>query len=519
VYVKADGWEPRSTQVYVGNIEKLIHNLGGEMLYGTGSDSFGIVLRELIQNARDSIKARKVMDDNFDERINLSINKEMESTWLIIEDNGIGMSERVLTGPLLDFGTSFWTSTLVQSEFPGLRSSSFKSVGKFGIGFYSIFMLAEQVIVSSRNYDSGLADIRQLKFRNGFTLRPILSKGAPENFNSSMSTQIKIKLRQNTIPDDLQIEIKTNTTNSSNFKVPPENYLSALCAGLDVNVFYKIKTSSWIKIHNDIYSADFNNSKWLTDISFADFQQDAQNIKTYISNNISRIKPVIDNGKIFGIAAINTRIENNAQDFLSISTVGGLANSVHYRSGDRFIGFLDHNPKSAKREIGEYAAPAHAIKAWAENQLAELLRLPLNDLEKYIASSALCEFKVDPSELAKILTIQDTGSSFLTFPQLAKLSEEMGILFFESGLGAGGHMETYHNILKVPGYALIRPLKNSSFLSLKRTNGIPETNFSILDCLYRSILKTGRMPEISLLDNFALNSLGYQMRGIVIKSS
>ena len=209
VYVKADGWEPCSAKVHVGNVERIIHNLGGEMLYGVGSDNLGIVLREMIQNARDSIKARSVFDENNEGKIKLNLANDSTSTWITIEDNGIGMSERILTGPLLDFGTSFWTSSLVQSEFPGLRSSKFKSIGKFGIGFYSVFMLAEQVFIASRNFHAGFSDVCQLKFTKGFSLRPILSKGAPQNFGALLSTQVKLKLKPNLIPEDLLIEIKT----------------------------------------------------------------------------------------------------------------------------------------------------------------------------------------------------------------------------------------------------------------------------------------------------------------------
>ena len=48
----------------------------------------------------------------------------------------MGMSEQVLTGPLLDFGNSFWGSTLASQEFPGLIASGMKAAGRFGIGFF-----------------------------------------------------------------------------------------------------------------------------------------------------------------------------------------------------------------------------------------------------------------------------------------------------------------------------------------------------------------------------------------------
>lgn len=518
VYVKANGWEPRSAKVHVGNVEKIIHNLGGEMLYGASSDKLEIVLREMIQNARDSIKARTVFDEKNEGKIVVSLDKDSDSTWITIEDNGIGMSERILTGPLLDFGTSFWTSSLVQSEFPGLRSSKFKSKGKFGIGFYSVFMLAEQVFIASRNFNSGFSDLRQLKFTKGFSLRPILTKGAPQNFSPLVSTQVKIKMKPNILPEDLLIEIKTNIMGANNFKVPFKDYIAAICAGLDVPVFYKELGGSEMRIHEDINSIEFNKSEWLTKISFAEFQPNSELIKAYISKNISRVKPIIKNETILGFAAISTKDNSNAQDFLSVRTVGGLAFSVHHRDGDKFIGYIDYTPKSAKRENGNYAASEEAIQAWAKDQLNELVGLNLNPIEKYVASSALCEFEIDPSELALILTIYNGKVEFLSFEQLAELSRKMKIAFLNSGLG-GGHMETHYNFQELQGYALIRPITNSSFLSLKMNNGIPENNFSIIDCLYRAITKKRYTPVLEEVSNVGKNLLGQNVSAITLSSN
>ncbi|MEA5405476.1 ATP-binding protein [Arcicella sp. DC2W] len=515
-YIKSDGWEPRSAKVHVGNIEKVISNLGGEMLYGAGSDNLGIILREMIQNARDALKARGALDNNFEGKITINLSKDVTSTWITIEDNGIGMSERILTGPLLDFGTSFWTSSLVQSEFPGLRSSKFKSIGKFGIGFYSVFMLAEQVFVSSRNYTAGLSDIRQLKFNNGFSLRPILSKGTPSNFNSSLSTQVKLKLKPNMVSDDLLVEIKTNRMGSINFKVPFGDYLSSICAGLDVPVFYKELDKNEIKVHESITSANFDILKWLTKISFAEFQPDSASTKEYIVNNIARIKPIIENGNILGIAAINTKIDRTQQDFLRIETVGGLAYDVHSREANRYIGYLDYTPKSAKREMDHYTASPETMQEWGKQQLNELMKLNLSPFEKYIASSSLCHFKIDPSNLAVIPIICNGQMKFLSFEDLAELSTRVCIAFLNSSLGDGGHMEMHHSISELEGYALIRPLALGSFLSLKIDNGIPENNLSILDCLYRAILKKGYNPALGELVSVGINSFNQNISAITL---
>lgn len=514
-YVKANNWQPCSAKIHVGNVERIIHNLGGKMLYGTDSDYLGIVLREMIQNSRDSINARKVFDEHFEGRILLSIEKKVDSIYITIEDNGIGMSERVLTDVLLDFGTSFWSSSLVESEFPGLRSSKFKSIGKFGIGFYSIFMLSEQVFVASRNYKAGFNDIRQLKFISGFSLRPIMVKGVPNNFKSSISTQIRFKLKPNIVSDNFLIEIKTNKMGSSNFKVPFKDYLAALCAGLDVPIFYKELDGKEIRIHESINSDEFDKVKWLKTISFADFHEDSTEIKEYINNNVSRLRLIVENNKIFGVAAINTKINNHNQNFLKLDTVGGLAHSVHCRDAEDFIGFIDYMPKSAKREIGNFAASDAVIQKWAKDQLSILIDSNLNYYERFVASSAFCKFKVDPSELAAILTSYNGKMEFLSFQELVELSKKMKIAFLNSTM-LGDHMEIYCNVQELQGYALLKPITNSSFLSLRMTDGIPENNFSILDCLYRAITRKGYKPIIEEIKDIGKNQFGQNVNALLI---
>lgn len=514
-YIKAAGWKPCSAEVHVGNIEKIIQNLGGEMLYGASSDLLGIVIRELVQNARDSIHARKFIDSGHEGKIKITIQKIGEENWLSVEDDGIGMSERVLTGPLLDFGTSFWTSSLVQSEFPGLRSSSFKSVGRFGIGFYSIFMIAKKVFVTTKSWTEGLSDLKELKFNKGFSLRPILTQGQLADFGSSNSTKIKVLLKDDLIEDNRMIEIKTNRSGSVNFYVPIAQYISALVAGLDTSVLYQEDNKSPQTIHKSIDSEDFDKAFWLKNISFSSYQKNV-NTETYINSNINRLKPIVNNTKIHGLAAINTQLSNH-QTFLSSPTVGGLSQNVHGRDGDYFIGYIDYNPNSAKREIGKYSAGDELIDKWAQEQLKELLTLSLNPIEKYCASSALCHFKTDPSPLGQILVIIGQEQKFIGFEELADLSTNIGIAFLESG--HGGHMETYHNITQLPGYVLIRPLMNSSFISLKITDGLPENNNSILDCLYRKSIEKGYKPTIDVLSNIAQNTFGMQMNAVILKSN
>ena len=113
---------------------RIVDTLGGSKLYG---DDPTVALRELIQNAADAVQARRRYEKRSADwgRITVDLLSESNKVWLVVEDNGIGMSEHVLTGPLLDFGTSFWRSSLATEEFPGLMAAGMRAIGRFGMAF------------------------------------------------------------------------------------------------------------------------------------------------------------------------------------------------------------------------------------------------------------------------------------------------------------------------------------------------------------------------------------------------
>lgn len=230
------------------------------------------------------------------------------------------------------------------------------------------------------------------------------------------------------------------------------------------------------------------------------------------------MKPIYENGQLLGLAAISTCFPRE-QDFLSMSTVGGLANNIHGRDGDRYIGFIDYLPKSARREIDKYAASEQIINEWAASQLEELKKMSLNQIECYHASSALCSFNVDPRPIARIFISLNNNQFFIKFEELADLSTGVGIAFIESGFNEE-HMETHHNIIDLPGFALIRPLNNSSFLSLKLIDKKePANNYSILSCLWKSCIERGYRPNLETINNIGKNNFHQSLNAIILKSN
>ena len=116
-----------------------------------------IFLRELISNASDAIdKLRfkaienpKLIEDDSDYHIDIDFDKEAKT--LTISDNGIGMSyDEVVSnlGTIAKSGTAEFLSNLT-----GDQQSDSQLIGQFGVGFYSVFMVANEVEVFTRGAD------------------------------------------------------------------------------------------------------------------------------------------------------------------------------------------------------------------------------------------------------------------------------------------------------------------------------------------------------------------------------
>ncbi|MCX6924318.1 MAG: ATP-binding protein, partial [Verrucomicrobia bacterium] len=188
------GWKPVNTELRVSDVPSLVELVGGQRLYGS---DLSAPVRELIQNSADAIRARRTMCNlpATSGTITVRLRRTEHMDWLDFEDDGIGISPRVLTGPLLDFGGSFWRSALLRQEFPGLLSKGLKTTGRFGIGFFSAFMLGERVVVTSRRYDAAVSDTNTLEFHKGLRVRPILRQPSASEVLPQPGTRVSVALR------------------------------------------------------------------------------------------------------------------------------------------------------------------------------------------------------------------------------------------------------------------------------------------------------------------------------------
>ena len=117
-----------------------------------------IFLRELVANAADAVDRRRfeaLTDSNLapppDAKIRIVPDKD--GSTLLISDDGIGMTRQELIdnlGTIARSGTRAFTQNLANAK-PEDRPSL---IGQFGVGFYSAFMVADRVEVTSRKAGS-----------------------------------------------------------------------------------------------------------------------------------------------------------------------------------------------------------------------------------------------------------------------------------------------------------------------------------------------------------------------------
>ncbi len=113
-----------------------------------------IFLRELISNASDAIDKfnylhltdEKFKEEEWSGKINVKIDKEDNS--LTIGDNGIGMNEEDLMENLGTIAKSGTKAFIEQLTGDAKKDSNL--IGQFGVGFYSVFMVADHVDVITK---------------------------------------------------------------------------------------------------------------------------------------------------------------------------------------------------------------------------------------------------------------------------------------------------------------------------------------------------------------------------------
>ncbi len=131
-----------------------------------------IFLREIVSNACDAVtKLRRLTSlgqieaPEGEYRITVKLNKDERT--VTVSDNGIGMTEEELDKYLCKIALSGALDFIKQYEGEDNNNGI---IGHFGLGFYSAFMVAESVTVSSRSYTGAPAVLWECGENGEYTL-------------------------------------------------------------------------------------------------------------------------------------------------------------------------------------------------------------------------------------------------------------------------------------------------------------------------------------------------------------
>ena len=140
-----------------------------------------IFLREIISNASDAIDklAYKALTDD---KVGLNrsdfkiiLTPDQIARTLTISDNGIGMTKEELEenlGTIARSGSLQFKQNMDQD-----KKADVDIIGQFGVGFYSAFMVADKVTVTSKAYGSDQAWRWESEGADGYTIEPAEKAG------------------------------------------------------------------------------------------------------------------------------------------------------------------------------------------------------------------------------------------------------------------------------------------------------------------------------------------------------
>ena len=155
-----------------------------------------IFLREIISNASDALDKRYYLSlTEGSEKISrdtlkITIERHADTRQLVIEDNGVGMTEEELENNL---GTIARSGSAEFREQLEKANDNTDIIGQFGVGSYSAFMVARRILVETRSVKDNTAHSWTSSGEDGYVISEI---DKPE-----VGTRITLDLKDDT--DDI----------------------------------------------------------------------------------------------------------------------------------------------------------------------------------------------------------------------------------------------------------------------------------------------------------------------------
>jgi molecular chaperone HtpG len=199
-----------------------------------------IFLRELISNSSDALdklrfqstKGTEIVDKDLP--LEIRVNFDDKKNTITVSDTGIGMTKDELIkniGTIAKSGSADFIKTLQEN-----KADANNIIGKFGVGFYSVFMVADKVVIKSRSYQKDAASVEWIsdglgsyeiteideKLQRGTTIEIHLKEDAKE-FAEKYRLETTIKKHSNFIQFPIYVEKEKVNTISAIWREPKGN--------------------------------------------------------------------------------------------------------------------------------------------------------------------------------------------------------------------------------------------------------------------------------------------------------
>lgn len=223
-----------------------------------------IFVRELISNGCDAINKYKKLvslgeiENKQDQDYKIDVTIDKDNSTLILEDNGIGMTEEEVEKYINQ--VAFSGAEDFVNKYKDKMSEENDIIGHFGLGFYSAFMVSSKVQIDTLSYKEGAQAVKWV------------SEGQTEY---ELSASEDRKSRGTTITlflaDDSKEFLEEYTVRS---------IIDKYCSFLPVNIYLDVKDSSKekdenseneIKPLNDTYPLWLKSPKDCTDDEYKEF--------------------------------------------------------------------------------------------------------------------------------------------------------------------------------------------------------------------------------------------------------
>lgn len=230
-----------------------------------------IFLRELLSNANDAlgkVQFRSLTDQDLydkDQALEITIRVDEKKRLLTVEDTGVGMTRQQLVeqiGTVAYSGTKRFMKELAEAK--DKETSMPELIGQFGVGFYSVFMVADKVTIETKSVErdepavawesdgTGSYTMTESARRKRGTAITLHLKKEDKEFVEPLRIKNLVKRYSNYLPFPVRMDDETINTPEALWRKAPSE-----CKAEDYHEFYKSNFADWQDpMHVEHFSAD-----------------------------------------------------------------------------------------------------------------------------------------------------------------------------------------------------------------------------------------------------------------------